>query len=48
MNPNLKKYKVTPSVVLADTESEITVKSVDGCFKFYDDITYKVQFFSTR
>lgn len=44
MNQNLKLFKVIPSVVLADTEAEITIKSIDGTFKFFDDITYKVQF----
>lgn len=44
MNPNLKKFKVSPSVVEADKESVITVKSIDGIFRFFDDITYEVQF----
>ncbi len=44
MKPTLKRFKVIPSVVIADTESEITVKSIDGIFKFYDDITYNVSF----
>lgn len=44
MNGNLKLFKVIPSVVKADAENEITIKSVDGLIKFYDDITYKVEF----
>jgi len=44
MNPNLKKYKVMPSVVEADKETEITIKSVDGNFSFFDDITYNISF----
>ena len=44
MNPNLKKFRVTPSVVLADCESEITIKSIEGTFKFYDDLTYEIRF----
>lgn len=42
MNPILKKFKVIPSVVEADKESTITIKSVDGIFKFFDNITYEV------
>jgi len=45
MNPNLKKYRVTPSVIEADKESVITVTSSDGVFQFYDDVTYEVSFF---
>lgn len=37
-------FRVFPSVVEADKESEITVTSHDGPFRFYDDITYDVQF----
>ena len=44
MNDNLKKFKVIPSIVKADEENEITIKSIDGIIKFYDDITYKVEF----
>lgn len=44
MDSNLKKYKVTPSVVPADKESTITIKSIDGIMRFYDDITYEVKF----
>ena len=44
MNPNLKKFKVIPSVVEANKESTVTVKAIDGIFKFYDDITYEVKF----
>ncbi len=44
MNPNLKKFKVIPSVVEADKESEITIKSLDGTFRFFDDTTYEVRF----
>lgn len=42
MNPVLVKYKVTPSVVEADKESVITIKSVDGIMRFWDDVTYDV------
>lgn len=44
MNANLKKFSVVPSVVEADKESEIIVRSLDGTFRFYDDITYEVKF----
>ena len=44
MNPNLKNYKVIPSVVEADKESTITVKCLDGNMRFFDDITYEVTF----
>ena len=44
MNSILKKFKVIPSVVEADKESEITIKSLDGTFQFFDDVTYKVSF----
>ena len=37
-------FRVFPSVVEADKVSEITVTSHDGPFRFYDDITYDVQF----
>ena len=37
-------FRVTPSVVEADKESEISVKSLDGIFKFYDDVEYSVEF----
>lgn len=42
MNPDLKKFKVIPSVVEANKESTVTVKAIDGIFKFYDDVTYEV------
>ncbi len=42
MKPNLKNFKVTPSIVMADKESVITIKSLDGLFRFYDDVTYEV------
>ena len=44
MNPELKKFKVTPSVVEANKESIITIESLDGRFRFYDDVTYEVRF----
>ena len=46
MNINLKKFKVTPAVVMADTESVVTIESLDGSFKFYDDIVYEVSYFA--
>ena len=46
MNINLKKFKVTPAVVMADTESVITIESLEGSFKFYDDIIYEVSYFA--
>ena len=45
MNPNLKKYKVTPSVIPADKESVITISSLDGNLRFYDDVTYEVKIY---
>lgn len=44
MNPDLQKFKVLPSVIPADKESTITIKSLDGNFRFFDDITYEVEF----
>lgn len=44
MKPELIKFTVTPSVVEADKESEIQITSRDGCFGFYDDVTYTVTF----
>lgn len=44
MNPNLKKFKIVPSVVEADKESTVTVTSIDGNFRFFDDITYEIEF----
>ena len=44
MNSVLKNFKVIPSVVEADKESTITIKSLDGIFKFFDDVTYKISF----
>lgn len=44
MNAVLNNFKVIPAVVKADCENEITIKSIDGAFRFYDDITYKVEF----
>lgn len=44
MKPDLKKFVVSPSVVPADRESELHITSTDGIFRFYDDVTYEVQF----
>lgn len=44
MNTNLKNYKVVPSVIEADKESEIFISSIDGNCRFYDDITYDIVF----
>ena len=44
MNPNLKRFSIFPSVVPADKESEISFVSYDENFKFYDDVTYEIQF----
>lgn len=44
MNANLKKYKVSPSIVEADKESTITIKSIDGNLRFFEDITYNISF----
>lgn len=43
MNVNLKKYQVIPSVVEADKECEITIRSLDGAMFFYDDVTYDIE-----
>ena len=42
MNPNLIKYSITPSIVEADKESTIEIRALDGNFRFYDDLTYKI------
>lgn len=39
-----KLFRVSPSVVKADSESTVTVKSYDSNFKFIDALTYKVTF----
>ena len=44
MAQNTQIFKVSPSVVEADKESEIVIKSFDGPLRFMDDITYEVQF----
>lgn len=44
MKPELEKFSVSPSVVRADCESEISVTSRSGCFNFFDDVTYEVEF----
>lgn len=44
MKPDLARYSVFPSVVPADSESEITVRSFNKNLGFFDDITYEVQF----
>ena len=43
VNSWLKKYSVYPSVVEADKESVITVKTYDGNILFFDDVTYDVE-----
>ncbi len=43
MNANLRNYEIIPSVVEADKETEITVRSLDGGMLFFDDVTYDVQ-----
>ncbi len=43
MKAELLRYSVSPSVVMADKESEITIKSFDKNFQFHDDITYEVK-----
>ena len=42
MNANFYKFDITPSVVEADKESVITVKSHDDNFCFFDELTYKI------
>lgn len=44
MAQNPLVYQVFPAVVPADKESEITVVSHDGPYRFYDDLTYEIQF----
>lgn len=44
MAQNRLIYKVSPSVVEADKESEIVITAYDGPFRFYDDVSYEVQF----
>lgn len=45
MEPNTLKYDISPSVVPADKETEITIKSYDNNFQFFDDLTYKIIFY---
>lgn len=42
MEANLLKFDITPSVVEADKETCISVKSHDDNFKFFDELTYKI------
>ena len=42
MKTELKYFKVTPSVVRADEESVVVIESMEGLFRFYDDVTYEV------
>lgn len=44
MKPELVKFTVVPSVVQADCESEIQITSQDGCFQFFDNVIYDVEF----
>ncbi len=36
--------QVSPSIVRADCETELTLRSNCGFIRFYDDVTYKIQF----
>lgn len=44
MQRELDCFRILPSVVEADEETEITIKSVDGNLRFYDDVTYTIEF----
>lgn len=44
MNDNLTKFSVIPSVVEADKENVVVIKCIDGNLKFFDDISYEVEF----
>lgn len=44
MNVNLSKFAVIPSVVEADKENVVVIKCIDGNLKFFDDISYEVEF----
>ena len=44
MKATLARFRCFPSVVRANEESEITVRSYDSNFCFCDDITYEVRF----
>jgi len=44
MKATLARFRCFPSVVRANEETEITVRSYDSNFCFCDDITYEVQF----
>lgn len=45
MNRILKQYKVSPSVLKADTETEICISAYDGNFLLFDDVEYIVTVF---
>lgn len=36
-------FQVLPTILKADRENEITIRSFDGFMRFFDDVTYKVQ-----
>ncbi len=43
MKPTLTTFSVSPSVIPADRESEISITAAGGYMLFYDDIAYDVQ-----
>lgn len=47
MRPELRQFKIEPSVIPADRESEIKIRALDGRFLFFDDVTYNIQFIPT-
>lgn len=44
MQAEAVNFKITPSVVEADQETELQIISRDGIFQFYDDVEYSVEF----
>ena len=48
MKRELRQFRVEPSVIPADKESEIKIRALDGRLMFFDDVTYEIQFIPTE
>lgn len=48
MKPEIQQFCIEPSVLLADSESEIAIRALDGRMMFFDDVTYDVQIIPTE
>lgn len=43
MKPELLEFKITPQIVEADKETTVEIQALDGNFRFFDDLTYKIE-----